>query len=325
MVPPSTTVQVLFNEDVQAGTGNINVGGTTVDVTSCCFVGNQMTCTPANLALDTAYSVNYAADAIKDLTGNTAANIIDGSTNTMVFNTINIDYTPTAAATVTGVPVVPLASERNIPIGTALELSFTAAVTKGTGTITFSGAGCTVTQRTVDVTSSSVYVSGTSVYIAPGVLSHSCWYTVNVASACFSTATVASFSFETAIHDATTPSVQLYQPKHDTTTENQPVSVDVTLYFSEAVQAVATKHVTVSDGTVTDAIPVDNTNPSMGSVTILGPGSIVMVNPFDDMGYSKTVTVTSDSGAFNDYFGNAFAGISGTSYQFRTVTILGVR
>ena len=77
MVAPSTTIQVVFNEVVQAGTGNINVGSTTVAVSSCCFNYNVMTCQPATaLSLDTVYSVSYAAAAVQDAVGNAASSII---------------------------------------------------------------------------------------------------------------------------------------------------------------------------------------------------------------------------------------------------------
>jgi hypothetical protein len=45
-----------------------------------------------------------------------------------------------------------------------------------------------------------------------------------------------------------------------------------------------------------------------------------LIDPFDDMGYSKTVTVESDAGAFKDYFNNNFAAMSGSAYKYTTVT-----
>merc|ERR1711907_104777 len=63
----------------------------------------------------------------------------------------------------------------------------------------------------------------------------------------------------------------------------------------------------------------DNTNPVMGMVSVLEPGSIALIDPFDDMGYTKTVFVESDAGAFVDYWGNSFAAMSGSAYKYQTV------
>ena len=170
MVVPSTTVQVVFNEVVQAGTGNINVGSTTVAVSSCCFTYNIMTCKPAaSLSLDTPYSVSYAASAIKDAVGNTASNVIDGTTNTMVFTTINRDYTPTASVSATGSALQPMHGENNVPKSTALALSFSTTVQAGTGAVTVARTGQSLTVA-------SMYFAGSTVYLAPPRLTHSQTY-----------------------------------------------------------------------------------------------------------------------------------------------------
>jgi hypothetical protein len=312
MVAPSTTVQVVFNEVVQAGTGDINIGGTSVAVSGCCFNQNVMTCKPASsLALDTTYSVSYAASAIKDAVGNTASNFIDGSTNTMVFTTINIDYTPGTTTFTTGTWLDPPHGQNNVPKSTALALSFTATVQAGAGSVTLSRTGETLTVA-------SMYFAGSTVYLAPPRLTESASYTVSVAAGAFRTtagANVAAFSysFTVAVDDIQAPVAQVKVPKHSST--DQSPSADIMLYFSEGVQvAGAGFMVTVSDGVTVNRIPVDNSNPFAGQVSILEPGSIALIDPFDDMGYTKTVTVGADTGAFYDYFGNTFA-LGAYSYQ----------
>jgi hypothetical protein len=71
MVPPSTTVTIQFNENVQAGSGNVNVGSVAVPVSDCTFSASTIVCDPAgDLARNTLYSVTYSASAIKDALGN---------------------------------------------------------------------------------------------------------------------------------------------------------------------------------------------------------------------------------------------------------------
>ena len=93
MVPPSTTVTIQFNENVQAGTGNINVGSIGVPVSDCTFSASTMVCDPAgDLARNTLYSVSYAATAVKDAAGNTVTSLIGSTNSKLEFTTIDLDY-----------------------------------------------------------------------------------------------------------------------------------------------------------------------------------------------------------------------------------------
>merc|ERR550537_1219321 len=106
------------------------------------------------------------------------------------------------------------------------------------------------------------------------------------------------------------------QPKTDTLVGDDAASTDITLYFSESVQAdysgwpattmVSSLSIDVKDATTTIAIPVDNSNPYKGTVTVAE--QMVVVDPFDDLGNGATVTVTVDANSFRDHYGNAFAG-----------------
>merc|ERR1711959_852420 len=113
----------------------------------------------------------------------------------------------------------------------------------------------------------------------------------------------------------TFPTIYQYVPKIDTTAADDSPSTDITLYFSEAVQAGADKKVTVNSGSDV-IIPVDNKDPTKGSVTI--SSQMAVIDPFDDFSYDKTVSVTIESGgAFKDLFENDFNGFTAsTAYQF---------
>merc|ERR1719305_716908 len=100
----------------------------------------------------------------------------------------------------------------------------------------------------------------------------------------------------------------------DTTVADDAPSTDITLYFSEAVQAASTKKVTVNAGSDV-IIPVDNTSPSKGKVSITA--QMVVIDPFDVFAYDKTVSVKAESGSFKDLYDNTFNGFTGsTDYQF---------
>merc|ERR1719313_10576 len=118
------------------------------------------------------------------------------------------------------------------------------------------------------------------------------------------------FSFTVVTDDTVAPSMLQMLPKDDTTVADDAPSAMITLYFSEAVQAVAGGKVTV--GAV--SIPVDNTDTSKGTINIVG--SAVTIDPFAEVGYDKTVDIKVGASAFKDLFGaNAFAT---ADYQFRT-------
>ena len=105
-------------------------------------------------------------------------------------------------------------------------------------------------------------------------------------------------------------------PKSDTTVADDAPSTDITLHFSEAVQAASTKKVTVNAGSDV-VIPVDNINPGKGKVTVTA--QMVVIDPFDDLTYDKTVSVKAESGSFKDLSDNLFGGLA-SGYQFAIPT-----
>merc|ERR1719191_100838 len=116
-------------------------------------------------------------------------------------------------------------------------------------------------------------------------------------------------TFTVVPDDVTKPTVLQYLPKADTTVADDAPTTDIMLYFSEAVQAIENQFVTV--GGV--AIPVDNTNPALGSVSVVS--TQVTVDPFDDLAYNTNIAVQVGAGAFTDYQSN---NLDAVSYSFKT-------
>merc|ERR1719335_1205261 len=200
-------------------------------------------------------------------------------------------------------------------------MTFSETVQAGTGTLS-------IGSKTIDMGGSlggSVYFSGSTVYVdicSAGL--------AQGATAAVTTSTIGVFkdvagqplmhvssgySFSVIADDVAIPTIYQYVPKIDTTAADDSPSTDITLYFSEAVQAGADKKVTVNSGSDI-VIPVDNKDPTKGSVTI--SSQMAVIDPFDDFSYDKTVSVTIESGgAFKDLFENTFNGFTGASdYQF---------
>lgn len=326
MIPPSTSVAITFNENVQAGTGNINVGSVAVPVSSCFFSAATMSCKPASdLARNTQYSVTYAATAVKDLSNNNAA-VIDGSTTKLKFSTIDEDREPpvlsaVSAGTHFSEPMYPLSSATNVAKSTVVAMTFNENIQKGVGNVEIAALYINVDNVVIDGKTAFVNLDGTT----NELLSQDALYKIktSVAGVFKDTSTTSNdfkklstgYEFRTIADDAVKPVIHQQVPEND---KFAAVKTDITLYFSEAVQASSdtSKVVTVSDGTTTNTIPVDNSNLEQGSVSILG--SSVTIDPFNDMGYDKTVTVQVSDNAFFDFFGKGSDTVASGTYKFKT-------
>jgi methionine-rich copper-binding protein CopC len=331
MVPPSSTVTIQFNENVQAGSGNINVGSVGVAVSDCTFSASTIVCDPAgDLGRNTLYSVSYSASVIKDAAGNTATSTIGSTNSKLEFTTIDLDYMAPTMTSVGGTsyavrrlyktPYDPANAAANVAKGTVVTMTFSETVQAGTGTLS-------IGTKTVDMggtLTGSVYFSGSTAYVDICSSGLSAGATASVTTSQIGAfkdtsgqplAHIASgYSFGVIADDTEAPTIYQYVPKIDTTTADDNPSTDITLYFSEAVQAAATKKVTVNGGSDV-IIPVDNANPDKGSVTV--SAQMVVIDPFDDFSYDKTVAVKAESGSFKDLYDNTFNGFTGaTDYQF---------
>merc|ERR1719158_390620 len=119
----------------------------------------------------------------------------------------------------------------------------------------------------------SVYFSGTTVYVDICSAGLSAGATASVTTSQTGAfkdvsgqplAPISGYSFGVVADDSEAPVIYQYVPKDDTTAADDAPSTDITFYFSEAVQAAATKKVTVNSGSDV-IIPVDNTSPSKGT------------------------------------------------------------
>eukprot|EP00746_Dinoflagellata_sp_MGD_P166558 gnl/MRDRNA2_/MRDRNA2_96532_c0_seq1.p1 gnl/MRDRNA2_/MRDRNA2_96532_c0~~gnl/MRDRNA2_/MRDRNA2_96532_c0_seq1.p1 ORF type:complete len:3796 (-),score=582.92 gnl/MRDRNA2_/MRDRNA2_96532_c0_seq1:173-9922(-) len=97
----STTLQVTFNEVVQAGTGSIlfettSTPKTTISapVTDCFFQASVMVCDPPGyLDQNTEYKVSFLPQAVQDIYGSSAATFLGGTTDHK-FTTLDLDVIP---------------------------------------------------------------------------------------------------------------------------------------------------------------------------------------------------------------------------------------
>jgi hypothetical protein len=322
MMPPSTAIVITFDETVQAGTGAVSFGSSTeVAVSDCQFSTKFMRCKPSgDLAKNTAYDVQFTKSAVTDVAGNTMRDATIGSTNSkLTFTTVDLDYMPPLLAAASGVtyastttasvaantvdyakPYDPVNGATQVAKGTLISMTFSETVALGTASLLLGGSSMTNPQS---------FIVGTTVYWQKADLNSGTTYAVTTNGANLvkdlsnqPLASISSgWSFTVVTDDTVAPSILQMLPKDDTTLADDSPSTLITLYFTEAVQAMAGGKVTV--GSV--AIPVDNTDISKGTVTVVG--AAVSIDPFADANYNEVVTINVGGSAFKDLFSaNAF-------------------
>jgi hypothetical protein len=211
----------------------------------------------------------------------------------------------------------------NVAKGTILALTFTETVQAGTGSISFLSSTAGADKPSISVSDARVHFSGSTVWVQIGEtalstkkpLTADATYTVTTAYASSPAAQQgaildvagnpcakdifehigSAYSFTIVPDDTTKPEVLQYLPKADTTIADDAPTTDIILYFSEAVQAITTKKVTVGG----QVIPVDNSNPATGSVSVVE--TMVTIDPFDDLAYGANIAVSIEGGAFQDF------------------------
>merc|ERR1719160_1740091 len=173
MVPPSSTVTIQFNENVQAGAGNIAIGSVGVPVSDCTFSASTIVCDPAgDLGRNTLYSVSYSATAIKDVAGNTVTSTIGLTNSKLEFTTIDLDYMAPTMTSVGGTsyayrrlystPYDPKNAAVDVAKGTVVTMTFSETVQAGTGTLSIGGNSIDIGSGSL---TGSVYFSGSTVYV----------------------------------------------------------------------------------------------------------------------------------------------------------------
>ncbi|MEI6646173.1 MAG: Ig-like domain-containing protein [bacterium] len=162
---------VTFSEAIAIGTGNITITNltdatqTAIAITSgspqVTVSGSQLTINPTtDLVAGRDYAILIAATAVKDIAGNLFAGISDETT--WNFTTTNSDTIPPAISSLS-----PANSATNVPTVNNLVVTFSEAISIGTGNITLKNL-TDATQTTIDITSGSqVSVAGAVLTINP--------------------------------------------------------------------------------------------------------------------------------------------------------------
>ena len=304
-------IVLTFDENVQAGTGNITLfksDNTQVEVfdvtTDVTISGATVTLDPASdLESSQGYYVQIAATAIDDPTGNSYAGISD--TTTLSFTADDIAG-PTLASS------SPADDATGVAVNSNIVLTFNETVQAGTGNITLFKSDNTQVE-VFDVTT-DVTISGATVTLDPASdLESSQGYYVQVASTAIQD-TSSNNNAYAGISDTTTlsftaadiaaPTLASSSPADDAT--GVAVNSNIVLTFNETVQA-GTGNITLfkSDNTQVEVFDVTTDVTISGATVTLDPAA-----PLDSLqGYYVQVAST----AIQDTSNNAYAGISDTT------------
>jgi len=313
-VAPSRNLVLTFNENVKAGSGNIEInnGVTTTkiavtDKSQVLINKNVVTINPkTDFATDSHYNVQFAAGVIKDSAGNAFAGINDAAT----FNFSTVDRLPPVLLSTT-----PTDDALNVAKDSHLVLTFNENVKANignieihTGTTTTKIAindksQVTVNKNVVTINPKNDLIGGSdySVQLAAGAIKDS------VGNTFAGISDTAAFTFSTV--DTDTPKLVSSTPADNNL--NVTKSSNIVLTFDENIVAGHGNFV-ISNGSDVRIISVADT---------LISGKVVTINPPSDLNPGKTYHVTAPKGIVKDAAGNDYAGISNTTtLNFTTKT-----
>ena len=285
-------IVLAYNEPVQAGTGNITItpsGGNAITIAvgdaQVSFSGAVVTINPTNsLAVSTTYTLTVPAGAIVDASGNA------GSVVTLSFST---------AANIVPVVVssVPASGGITMSVTPSLELTFSEAVQKGSGIITYVGARI---RTNIPVGNSNVSISGAVVTIIPTFdLREDTAYTLSFAAGVFVSSTdqtpAPAFSLDFTNLNTRLPILSSSVPAGDATAVA--ADRDIVLTYNETIQA-GSGNITLTPMSGTPlTIPVTDAQVGVS-------GSVVTINPSIDLERSTEYDLTIPAGGFTDASGN---------------------
>ncbi len=334
-VPSNSNLVITFDEDVQAGIGNIIIKDAdgnvieTIDITSdaVTFDGNTVTINPAeDLGFSTGYNVEIESGAIEDLAGNDFAGINDPTTWNFT-TAAEPDTTAPGLASTNGLS--PADDSTNVPSNSDLVITFDEPVIAGTGKVTIYNTDGTVFEE-IDITSDAVTINGDSVTINPtNDLESSASYYVEVDSGAIQDEAGNDFAgisgdstwnftaADTTTPDTITPDITPpgisssngLSPADDST--NVPTNTNLLITFDEEVQAGSGNLlVKKTDGTLVETIAI---------TSALISGNTVTIDPTSDLEASTGYYVEVEAGTIRDLAGNDFAGINDpTTWNFTT-------
>lgn len=322
----TTNLVITFNESVQKGTGNIvikrssdNAVAETISVSAAevSIAGAVVTINPVNdLPAGVQYYVEVANGAIKDLSNNNFAGFTGNST--WQFNVVDV----TAPNLVS---LSPANNATNIVLGANLVMTFNENMQKATaGTINIKRVNNNTTFESINVANANVSISGAVVTINPtNDLEPNMQYYVEVPSGVLKDLAgndyagfVTNNAWRFTSIDNIAPTLFSTSPINNATAF--PGANNLEMTFSENMRKGTTGTIVIRrvDNNSTVAL-FDMAGASASRVTIAG--SIVTINPTNDLPFNTDLYVEVSNDALEDLAGNKFAGLSGnTAWRFKT-------
>lgn len=167
-----TNLTATFSEDIQAGsgvielrkmTGNLLVESFSGNPNNVSFVGNQVIINPTQpLQGSTEYYVTIGNNAITDLAGNSFV----GFTDNVTWN-FTIGIVDSIAPVLTNLPFIPADNATNVPLTTDLTATFSEPVVAGNGVIVLWNTSTLSILESFDVSTNAVVFSGNQITINP--------------------------------------------------------------------------------------------------------------------------------------------------------------
>lgn len=323
-VSVSSNLSITFSESIQKGTGDITIKKIsddstvqTIAVTNAAVTISAKTATinpPSDLASDTAYYINIASGAFKDLSNNNYAGITNNST-------WNFTTTDTIAPLL--VSTVPPDNGAGSSVSANLTATFDENITKGSGTLVLKKTSDDSTIESFSLPSSTkVTTSGATVTINPtsSLIADTSYYITMTSGAIEDTAgnAYAGISDSTTWNffstDSIDPTVVSFTPADNAVGASN--VDDLVIVFSENVQsdiAIFGFRIYKTVGSV--LVETIYSNDSQ----ITYSGDTVTINPTNDLLHDTAYYIRIDVDAIEDLSpaANNYAGISdNTTWNF---------
>ncbi len=326
----SSFVELVFNEAVQAGTGNITIKRAdndavvmNVDVTNSADIsisGHRFTVIPTDvLDYGTSYYLEVDNGAITDLLGNAFAGI---GPNEITFTMQ--DYVDTEAPVVSS--FLPAADVTDVAIDTDLSIVFDEDVQKGTGSIFIKSLPGGAIVHTISIASVSI-TDNIASFSLPSDLSLSTGYFITMVSgvfedtsdnafAGFTNSTTWSFTTGSGL-DTTPPTISWLLPENGAT---QVSAQNIRMTFDYFVQK-GTGIIYLKDAN-TDVV-INSINVASEDVEVPIDSYILKIDGFVDPSVDHEWYIEMGSGVIQDLAGNDYAGMTKGDWQFKTKDTVG--
>ncbi|MEI8237133.1 MAG: Ig-like domain-containing protein, partial [Methylococcaceae bacterium] len=294
---------LIFNENIQVGTGNIVISNgkgdeQTISMISSpsqyAIIGKTLVINPArDLLPNTHYSVKIDRNAIADLSGNKYAGI-DNAT-TLSFDTVDTlaPFLLSSSSTI---------KQNGIAPSDNISLTFSEKIQAGRGNITLVAGN---DSRTIPISDKQITISGNTLIFNPSAdfnvnssyALHLDAGAINDAALTPNAISAIDLNFKTLVNgDKQAPVLQKYSGKGE-------VSDNLQLVFQEPIK-LGKGNFTLNDGTTQIIIPASDTK----QVSI--QNNVLTINPSQNLNPEKMYTLISPKGILTDIVGNAFAGLS---------------